>query len=396
MPLGVVTCVLLARAATAALAAVLSSRRFRDLALVGLVLFGLVFALGGNLLGSLADSDPARLRAALGALARALGWSPFGWAWAVPADVARGDWLVAGIHLVLAAGLVVRCCGGPGRTSWTARLTSPVERPGDSRQVAEFGWVDRLFPATPAGGVAARTLRYWRRDPRYLAGIAGFLIAPVILIVAAAGQSDGEPLVAAFAPTLVGLLVGLSVAQDLAYDGSALWLHARLGLRGADDRAGRAWCRPGGLRADDAGAATGRPGRHREWAPGRPAAALSLGSGPGGLGVGSVVGALWQWPAPPPGANPFQRQPAAGCRRCSAFDGHDVRDPDGRACRRWPWSSGRSSPRGSVTWPWSVGLASGLVVFRIGDQPGRPAARAPLARGAAGGLGEAWAQPGSG
>ena len=24
------------------------------------------------------------------------------------------------------------------------------------------------------------------------------------------------------------------------------------------------------------------------------------------LGVGAFVGTLWQWPAPPPGANPFQ------------------------------------------------------------------------------------------
>ena len=304
MPLGVVTCVLLARVSTAAFAAVLSSRRFRDLAVVGVVLFSVVLALASNVLGRFADTNPDRLRAALAAVARALGWSPFGWAWAVPADVARGDWLVAGVHLLLAAGLVV--------VLWRAwqyvldrRLTSPVEQPGDSRPVKESGWVDRIFPATPAGGVAARTLRYWRRDPRYLAGVAGFLVGPVILIVLQVINPMGNGLVAVFAPTLVGLLVGLSLAQDLSYDGSALWLHVGSGLRGPDDRAGRAWSALViflpiiVLLLLVSLIITGN------WAMAAPAAAVSLGSALAGVGVGSVIGALWQWPAPPPGANPF-------------------------------------------------------------------------------------------
>ena len=272
MLLGVVSCVLLARAATSALAAVLASRRFRDLAVVGVVLLSVVFALGGNVLGQLVDTDPERLRAALGAVAWALGWSPFGWAWAVPADVARGDWLVAGIHLMLAAGLVAGLWWG-WAYALDRRLTSPVEQPGDSRPVKESGWVDRVFPETPAGGVAARTLRYWRRDPRYLAGVAGFLVGPVILIVLQLINPMANGLVAVFAPTLVGLLVGLSLAQDLSYDGSALWLHCRLGpaRRRRPRRPGLV--RAGGLPADDPDPAAGQPDHHRElrpWPPRRP------------------------------------------------------------------------------------------------------------------------------
>ena len=122
-----------------------------------------------------------------------------------------------------------------------ARLTSPVEAAAESRKVRASNWVDRLYPATPAGGVAARSLRYWRRDPRYLAGIAGFMVAPVIIIVTQVTNPDGLPELAAFAPALIGWLVGVSVAQDLSYDGSAFWLHVSSGLRGADDRAGRVW-----------------------------------------------------------------------------------------------------------------------------------------------------------
>ena len=94
------------------------------------------------------------------------------------------------------------------------------EAAGEGRKVRASSWVERLYPATPAGGVAGRCLRYWRRDPRYLAGIAGFIIAPVIIIVTQLANPDGLPVLAAFAPALVGWLVGISIAQDLSYDGS--------------------------------------------------------------------------------------------------------------------------------------------------------------------------------
>jgi ABC-2 type transport system permease protein len=303
-PLGVITCVLLARVATSALAAVLASRRFRDLAVVAFVLFSVVLALASNLLGRFAETDPGRLRAALAGVAAVLGWTPFGWAWSVPADVARSDWLGAGIHLLLAAGLVAALW-----RTWAhvldRRLTSPVEQPGDSRPVKASARVDRFFPTSPAGGVAARTLRYWRRDPRYLAGVAGFLVGPVILIVLQVVNPMGSGLVAVFAPSLVGLLVGVSVAQDLSYDGSALWLHVGSGLRGADDRAGRAWSALVVFGPMIAVLLVVSLVLTRRWELAAPAAALSLGSALAGLGVGSVVGALWQWPAPPPGSNPF-------------------------------------------------------------------------------------------
>ncbi len=238
VPLGLATCFLLSRAATAAFASFLSSRRFRDLAFVALALFGASLGIGGNLIGSLVSTDVDQLRASLGDLARVAGWSPFGWAWSLPADLARGQWLVAGLHLVLAVAFI-----GLLWVAWghflAARLVSPIEGGAESIKVRASDFIERLYPATPAGGVAARTLRYWRRDPRYLAGIAGFLIAPIVIIVTQLVNPDGSAVVAMMAPTLIGLLVGVSAAQDLSYDGTALWLHISTGLRGADDRAGR-------------------------------------------------------------------------------------------------------------------------------------------------------------
>ena len=125
----------------------------------------------------------------------------------IPADVARGRWYAAGLHLLLAAGLVVAL--------WRAwyhflilRLTSPTQGGAEGRKVAESSWVDRISPASPAGGVAARTLRYWRRDPRYLAALAGFLVGPVILLVMQVANPYSAPTVAVLAPAWSGCASG--------------------------------------------------------------------------------------------------------------------------------------------------------------------------------------------
>ncbi len=92
VPLGVVTCFLLSRAATAAFASFLASRRFRDLAFVAIALVGVAMAIVGNLIGTIVSTEVSELRDSLADLATVAGWSPFGWAWAIPADVSRGGW----------------------------------------------------------------------------------------------------------------------------------------------------------------------------------------------------------------------------------------------------------------------------------------------------------------
>jgi ABC-2 type transport system permease protein len=318
VPIGVVTCFLLSRAATAAFASFLASRRFRDLAFVGLALFGAAMGIASNLISGIVNTEIGELRRNLADLATVAGWSPFGWAWAIPAEVSRGAWLLAAIHLMLALTLV-----GLLWVAWShflaLGLVSPSERGGTGTKVRDSTAVERFFPTTPAGGVAGRTLRYWRRDPRYLAGIAGFLIAPIVLIVAQLVNHEGISAIAAFAPTLLGLLVGLSLAQDLSYDGTALWLHISAGITGAEDRAGRVMSMitiylP--LIVILLGFAMITTG---EWHLLVQAVGLTFALMLTGLGVGSLVGTLWQWPAPPPGANPFSLGNAGGLPSLLSF-----------------------------------------------------------------------------
>jgi ABC-2 type transport system permease protein len=369
MPLGFLTCLLLARAATSAFASFLSSRRFRDAAFVLLALVGAGLGVGSNLLGGLARVGPAQLRAALATAAEIVGWTPFGWAWALPADVARGRWLAAGVHLLLAVALV-----GLLWAAWqhflAARLVEPVEGGGaEATRVTRSGWVERLYPVSPAGGIAARSLRYWRRDPRYLAGAAGFLIAPVVVIATALLNPQGSATLAVFAPSMLGLLIGASVAQDLSYDGTALWLHVSSGVSGAADRLGRVlstltvFVPMLVVLLVVVFVLTG------SWSLLGPALGLTVALLLTGLGVGSYVGALWQWPAPPPGANPFQKGGSGGLPALLSFSVTMLATlllalPTIALAVGSIWAAWV----GWLTVP--VGLATGLVVLRLGVRSG--------------------------
>ncbi len=286
---------------------------------MGLAALGIVIAVGSNLLSGLGRLGPEQLRGFLADSAVVLSWTPFGWAWAMPADVARGQWLYAVAHLLLALALVAALWRG-----WeyflAARLTEPLEQVSGGGQVRAGGLAERLYPDTPAGGVAVRTLRYWRRDPRYLAGIVGFAIAPVILIVLPIINPEaGASVIALGAPVLLAWLLGVSMAQDLSYDGSALWLHAATGVSGAADRAGRVmsiltiFAPVVVAMVVASGIVTG------EWRLVPATTGLSAGLMLAGLGVGCVVGVLWQWPAPPPGANPFTKGNSGGLPALASF-----------------------------------------------------------------------------
>ncbi len=309
--LGVATCVLLSRAATSALASILASRQFRDLALVTLALFAVLVAVAANLGGTFIVPSLSQLEETLRLVAGAAAWSPFGWAWALPADVARGDWGAAALHLLLALALVTGLVALWWRSLDLRLVSGSGGAPGHTT-VGGHGRLDRLFPASPAGAVATRTLRFWRRDPRYLVGAAGFVIAPLVIMVTQLANPSGSGALVMMAPVLLGFFVGLSVAQDLSYDGSALWTHVSAGVSGAEDRRGRVLAALAvygpllGLLVVLAVAFTGR----FDLLPA--VVGLSVAVVLVGLGVGCVVGSLWQWAAPPPGANPFQKGSSGG------------------------------------------------------------------------------------
>ena len=120
--------------------------------------------------------------------------------------------------------------------------------------------LERVIPP-PAAAIAARCLRYWRTDPRYLAlGASAVFVALAVGVVmvlntqqgfgGAEGDSSlasapvsaasgGAPPALLGVPVVIALMSGWALHDDLGYDSTALWMHLSAGVRGRDDRMGR-------------------------------------------------------------------------------------------------------------------------------------------------------------
>jgi len=303
--LGLATCVALSRATTTAAAGLLHGRRTREvgagigaLVVSGLGLVPLALQSTGGL-----DADRVRR------IAGVLGWTPLGWAWTAPAEVALGRPGAGLAKLVLAAlalvvvlalwaaalerALVTPPSAGGGRRATVGSASGPA-----SRALARL-------ERTPTGAVTARALRYWRRDPRYLTALVALIAIPLLVVFLGATSVLPAGAAALAAAPVLGWALGWTGHNDVAYDGSAVWLHVASGLPGRADRLGRAaallvWAVPLVLVAAVVAAALSGT-----WGllPATTGAALALlGSG---VGVSAVASALTPYPVPEPGANPF-------------------------------------------------------------------------------------------
>ena len=269
-PAALATCVLLSRVVVIG-AGVSTSRRGRDRAGVIAVLAILLVSLAPALLnlGTRLDSgiDLEGLRTA----ARVAGLTPFGWALAAPGHLARGEAAAAiglsAAALALPAALapvwervVGRVMTGPARSNARSRAYDGAAQEGGAQ--AGAAGVSRVLPwhrrlegimPSPAAAVAARCLRYWRADPRYLVQAISLVVMPVLLaVMIAMGRTSivdaGEtaslapgraPAVLLAAPVLTALLSGWGLHNDLAFDSTALWTQVSASVRGRDDRLGR-------------------------------------------------------------------------------------------------------------------------------------------------------------
>lgn len=317
--LGVLTAVAAGRLLTAAAAVVLARRRAQE-AVAVLVVLSLVAA--GPALAAVTARGVTVPRP--GALVDVLAWTPPGLAWAVGADVAAGAAGTAALRLGLAAAVLALLLVG-----WTAvlgrRLAGPAGAGGAGAPSGRAPGRHGRGPHLPDGArwaVAARCLRYWRRDPRYLVAAAGGLLLPLGLGALAVAGALPVPLLWT-AGALAGLVLGTALHNDVALDGSAFWSHLAVGVRGVDDRAGRVlaqllWALPttaavalgGAAAAVAAGRAAGAGGpgpdgpvAEAAWAAGSLASAVALLLA--GTAVSSVLSAVRPYPAQAADESPF-------------------------------------------------------------------------------------------
>lgn len=268
--------------------------------IITLLLLVLLMMAGPMLNAVIAGVDS--LGESLHTVSSVLAWTPVGALWAIPADVATGAWVIAAGRL----GVVV-LTGAALITLWSRALNTSLEQAtgssaaGNGKQIHGAGLFDRV-PARPWATVAARSLIYWVKDPRYSASL---VVIPVMFMLFSFGSGDGMGLLL-FAGPFVGFLMAYAISADVAYDHKGFALHILTGIRGWEDRLGRVI----GMLL-----------------PGVPLTTLALvlaaafsdawhllpaliGVGVlgllGGAGVSSVISARYTYPVPLPGQSPFK------------------------------------------------------------------------------------------
>ena len=317
--------------------------------------------------------------AVLGAITEVLAQTPFGMLWAAPGyateafdDPARG-WRAIGLSALLVTVLVV---------VWLAVLGAqlrPTRRRTGPRRTRVPGWFAHV-PGTPAGAVAARSLSYWTRDPRYRAVFAVLpLVLGVSLLALAIGGVPFSIAVLVPLPVVTFLLAWSTTHNDVAYDHTAVWQHVAAQIRGVHDRSGRA---APVLMAGAVLLVVGIP--LTVWGHGDLAivpaytgvcVALLL----GGLGVGNLYSVRHPYAAPHPGDKAWQAPQSATSQGgltqgVSALCVLLVASPAIVFAGVW-WSAGGA-------WGWvalAVGVGCGIVTYAAGIRVGGRSfdARAP-------------------
>ncbi|MFT4028685.1 MAG: hypothetical protein QM675_02315 [Protaetiibacter sp.] len=232
--------------------------------------------------------------------------TPFGMPWAAPgyASASVGmpglAWQTLGLSVVVVTVLLV---------AWLIQIglqLRPTRRQPGPRRERVPGWFAR-FPATPAGAIAARSLSYWLRDPRYRAvyGIMPVVVAVTLLALSVGGVPFPIAVLVPL-PILTFLLGWSTIHNDIAYDNTAVWQHVAAQTRGTDDRRGRAipvllW----GLVLLAAGVPLTVWG-HGDLRVAAPLAGVCVALLLGGIGVGSAYSARYPYAAPRPGDPAWQ------------------------------------------------------------------------------------------
>jgi len=240
-------------------------------------------------------------------VAEVLVWTPLGVVWGAAGAAAAGElglaWARIAVSVLIAAVLGALWYWIVRRANGTVPRAQAVKR------LAGFGVFDAL-PAVPGGAIAARSIVYWMRDSRYAVPLLILPLIPVVIAVSFVLAGIPAIVVAWLCVPVVALMIGWSVHNDIAADGTAFWLHVVTGVGGRADRWGRivAPLIIGAVVVVGGSFLTG-------WLIAYPPIVLpliALGSCLllVGLGVGSAASAIAPYPTVAPGDGPFA-QPQA-------------------------------------------------------------------------------------
>ncbi len=275
-----------------------------------------------------------------------------------PADAAPGGVLLGAVEVMVVLWVLWRVVVG-----LEFRAARPTGIVSGSSALGVFGGM----PATPLGTIAARSLTYWVRDPRYSASLAILPVIPIAMLVAM--SIGGIPLAYSSLvplPVMVLIVAWATSHNDVAYDSEALWSHVAARTRGWHDRLGRA---VPAIVAGSAVIAIGAP--LTVWLNGDPALApavvgISVAVLLGSIGLSSAVSATFPYAAPPPSGGAFEAPQTAGTsggavQSMSFFGVILVAAPAVAATAMWFTAGGSWS-----WWALLAGAGAGALVFIVG------------------------------
>lgn len=302
--IGVVTAVVGSRMLVAVTAGIASGRRVKEakgllifipLVLAGPIMIGLI-----SLLRESVDTLPA--------VAVAIGFTPVGAIWAIPADVASGNLGRAAIELLIALATLALFT-----VLWRWGLARALENPVKASSVRagkRGAGLFAVFSGTPAGAVAARALTYWIRDPRYAQSLITVPLVPVILFFYAS-LNDNLGLINAVGP-IIAVLLAMSIYTDVSYDNTAFALHLQTGVSGRADRIGRVVALAVFAVPISLGLTVASVWMTGEWHLLVGLLAIVIGILLSGFAVSSLVSGAFIFAVPAPGESPFKSKPGGG------------------------------------------------------------------------------------
>ena len=248
LTLGVVA----SRAVTSAFAALLRSRRVRDLAAV--IIAVLASSIGPLQWAITAAVQQGSLDQAM-RIAEVLSWTPLAAPYVLPYDVAEGQWAVAGLRLAITLGTIAALMWWWSGTIESAMIGVATGGAAKPVKGAGTGAVAALIPRalrgvvrpTAFGAILARESRFWWRDARRRASLVSILMASAVLPIAlnlassgAASRGRTSELGFSFAVTMAGTMGGMLLANQFGFDGNAYTAHLLAGVPGRVELRARA------------------------------------------------------------------------------------------------------------------------------------------------------------
>ncbi|MBF4604831.1 ABC transporter permease [Curtobacterium sp. VKM Ac-2884] len=359
--LAIATCALLVRVCCTVGSRLIGPHRSRDAGwLVALVIIVLAIP-AVSLLLRVDWLDPEGTE--MQRVADVAGWTPWGAAWAVPAEVASGHVGTGFLKLLVAIAVVALLTW-----AWWAlvgRALDTVDGRTRTRRYQGLGWFDRLG-STPVAAVAARALTYWVRDPRYRTSYLIILFVPLVVIPLGVAGVPWHWTALVPLP-LMALIAGFLPHNDVSYDNTAVWLHVASGAPGWSDRLGRVVpVLVVGVPAIVAGSAVSA-WLFDDWTVFPLLIGVSASALLSGLGLSSIVSVLLPYPTVRPGDHPFQQPQAAGVTATVAQSMMVI----GIVLCTVPaaWLAVLAFVRGAEPWSMltlAVGIGVGVVVLVIG------------------------------